>query len=160
MHRQLAEVEEAGQVSWGQTLGLEAQRKLVEREMERSCQEAKRLRSLLFRADRGGDTCMRSTAPLSTVGLALRLADPSCDTQARGPIVKAVFNGTHPDFSVAQVVQPVRRDIPEDFRVLDEILEVDGRDVRAMSAHDVMDLLVDAPGTRSAVKVARPRMLA
>ena len=98
---------------------------------------------------------MHPMHPMSmiSVGVCLRpppLPGPEEDQEAEdlgGPVIRSVFNGLENS--------PLLTRGQKELKTLDEILEVDGRDVRGLACDKVMLLLTDAPGTRSILKVRR-----
>jgi hypothetical protein len=85
-----------------------------------------------------------------SVGVCLRPPPlPGPEEQLGGPVIRGVFNGLENSPLLTQ----------KELKTLDEILEVDGRDVRGLACDKVMLLLTDAPGTRSILKVRREQSI-
>jgi hypothetical protein len=159
LERLLVATEEQAHVQWGRLLGLRRQRKLLAREHQRQSDDAARLRSLLYRSVEGtegvggaggelpGAVVLYPAYPLSMVAPEVVLEDAPLAMDARGPLVQAVLRGGVAGRRLTRG--------GEEVEVLDEIVEVDGRGVRGLGWMEVMDLLTDAPGTRSIIKVQR-----
>ena len=133
---------------WGCLQALQCERALVATQAQHLQRDNAHLTDLLYRQGEPGDgaTSGREVLhPRSMVGLGICLRDDSRSHEVCGPIIRAVYAGTHPSSLLTR----------QELRVFDEIVEVDGRDVRGLGAEAVLLLLTDAPGTRSVLKVRR-----
>jgi hypothetical protein len=134
---------------WGALQALECERACVAAQAAQLRRHSDHLTSLLYRPGAGGDGAGEADVmhPRSMVALGICLRDGAPSHEVLGPIVRAVHAGTSASRTLTHGHQALC--------VLDEIIEVQGRDVRGLGAAAVMRLLTDAPGTRSELKVKR-----
>ena len=146
LERAQAQAQADGFQNWALLSALSAQRFLVQDEYKRQTNDAADLRALLYNKTGGAVADMHPRSMIG-IGLALRDAPGGTTGERRGPIVRAVFRGSYHGKTLTRGHELIQ--------VLDEIVEVDGRDVRDTPSAIVQDLLVDAPGTRSYLTLLR-----
>lgn len=151
----LHRVRDEAATHWGALQALQSERACLAAQAELLQRQSAHLTPLLYRpgsedstasGQRGG-LAGDAMHPRSMIGLGICLRDARSSHEPLGPIVRAVYAGTHPGRQLTHGHQALR--------VLDEIVEVQGRDARGLGAEAVMRILTDAPGTSSALKVRR-----
>lgn len=151
----LHRVRDEAATHWGALQALQSERACLAAQAELLQRQSAHLTSLLYRprteegealSKRGG-VAGDAMHPRSMIGVGICLRDARTSHEPMGPIVRAVHAGTHPARQLTHGHQALR--------VLDEIVEIQGRDARGLGAEAVMRIMTDAPGTSSVLKVRR-----